>query len=95
MTLPTKPSLTPAEVLEIDRQNILAMAESGGRLAARIGKPREWNSYPDNGLHDEQREAWLRGYDAEKDGRILCFECRRPVGSDLICHTCRPEDVAA
>lgn len=64
--MPTTKTLTPAEVLEIDRQNVLKMAEGSGRAAARIGKPRHQNACPDNGLYVEQREAWLRGYDAEK-----------------------------
>lgn len=57
---------TPEEVLEIDRQNLLRLAESGGSSAARLGYPRTWNIYPDNGLYEEFREAWLRGYDAEE-----------------------------
>lgn len=62
-----KRDLTPLEVLETDRRNILAMAEDAGRISARLGTPRSRNAYPNNGLHDEQREAWLRGYDSEKE----------------------------
>lgn len=61
---------TPTEVLEIDRRNALRMAEGSGRDAARIGTPRERNSYPDNGLYVEQREAWLRGYDDAAGGAV-------------------------
>lgn len=62
LTLPG--CLSALEVLEIDRHNVVAMAESAGRTARLLGHPRHWNNYPDNGLHEEQREAWFQGYDA-------------------------------
>jgi hypothetical protein len=54
------------DVLEQDRQFMLRIAEDAGGSAYRLGYPRTWSPYPDNGLHVEQREAWLRGYDAER-----------------------------
>lgn len=54
-----------AEVLELDRQNVLRMADGAGRNSARLGTPRHMNPYPDNGLHVEQREAWFRAHDEE------------------------------
>lgn len=57
--------------MNLSRSNltILELAYGAGRAAAQSGRyTREQNAYPNNGLHDEQRAEWLRGYDDALSG---------------------------